>query len=196
MTKTFYKLIHKKHKRIIYFTNEKKSIDFIKQKMNSSLLKRCIHFLIRTKILLPFLQKVEYDIEGHVILIANRIKFFDLNNKIVYNYPLDDKEKIEKFRKTLNIRLNLNDKPYAPKVLDFNYDDPSFVEEYIEDKWEDDYMIPLLTLINMNAETGLIHGDIMKDHILRKGDQPVFIDWENSRKSSAFEDIKNFKVGI
>tara|TARA_Y100000296_G_C5175068_1_gene259610 strand:- start:1811 stop:2758 length:948 start_codon:yes stop_codon:yes gene_type:complete len=123
--KDYFILTHKKHKREVYFQNNEKSIEFIKIKFDSSLkkfkiIKKIIYFLIKAKVLQIFLKKIKLSSEfGDVIFVANQIKGFDLNKKIVYSFPkskLDEKS----FIKSKEFQKKISEKGFAPKILEIN----------------------------------------------------------------------------
>lgn len=192
----FILLSNKKTKREIYFRNNSKAIEFIKKKMTSSGLKKILYFLIKKNLPQLFLKKIYLSSNlGEVIFVANRVKGFDLNNRIVISFPLKEENR-ENFLKFLEIRKKLGN--IAPKLIETNKKVPYYKEELLE-PYEGSLFLPLQKLKKFNKKTGLIHGDLVKEHILKKGNSCVFTDWEDVRKGSFEEDfskIKNWKKAI
>jgi hypothetical protein len=146
--KTYFILTHKKHKREVYFQNNKKAIEFIKIKFDSSLkkfktIKKIIYFLIKVRILQIFLKRVKLSSElGNVIFVANQIKGFDLNKKIVSSF-LNTKEMDKKlFVKSKEFQKKIAEKGFAPKVFEINKEFPFSKEELLpEYSGKNDYKL-------------------------------------------------------
>ena len=123
--KIYFILTHKKHSREVYFQNNEKAIEFIKIKFDSSLkkfktIKKIIYFLIKANILQIFLKKIKLSSEfGEVIFVANQIKGFNLNKKIVYSFPKNKSDK-KSFIKSKELQKRIAEKGFAPKVFDIN----------------------------------------------------------------------------
>lgn len=132
--KEFCILTHKKHNREIYFQNNSRTIKFIEIKFNPSLkkfktIKNIIYFLIRARILQPFLKKIKLSPElGGVIFVAGQIKSFDLEKNIVTSFP---KNKDKKFIKFKGFQKNISEKGFAPKIFEINKKFPFSKEELL-----------------------------------------------------------------
>ncbi|MEX0920633.1 MAG: hypothetical protein WDZ69_03590 [Candidatus Pacearchaeota archaeon] len=130
-TKEFYILTHKKHRREIYFQNNKKSKGFIKNKLNSPL-KMIVYFLIRTRVLQPFLKKIKLSSKlGDVIYVANQIKSFDLKNKEVTSFIKEDSNK-KIFLELKKIHRKISKKGFAPEMVEINEEFPYSKEELLQ----------------------------------------------------------------
>jgi hypothetical protein len=177
----FYILNHKKHQRVILFRNNKESISFIKKKFRYSYLNKFIYFLIKIGALQSFLEKITLSSKlGDVIFIANTIRCFNLKDKRVLSFS------ISKYRDWLIVReINIRQrylKDYSPEITKVDYKFPYFEEELLEE-YTGDSNIMKQKIDKLNREEGFVHGDIIKDHILKKGNSCVFIDWENVHRS-------------
>jgi hypothetical protein len=114
-----YILTHKRHRREIYFSGSKESLDSIKVKFDT-LYKKLIHVLLRLGLLQPFLKKIKVTKKmGEVICVANSIKCFDLKNKLVISYPREDSWK-KVFLEDTNNRTRRAKEGYAPKIFEVN----------------------------------------------------------------------------
>lgn len=137
--KEFFILIHKKHKREIYFQDNKRAIFFIKNKFYSkkkSVVSSLFYFLtyslIKAGILQLFLKKVKLSSNfGQVIFVAGQIKSFDLNKRVVYSFPIRKSE--EKFLiMKKKIRKKITEKGFAPEFIEINEKIPYSKEELLK----------------------------------------------------------------
>ena len=130
--KEFYILIHKKHRREIYFQNKKKALDFIKIKFNSPL-KRIIYFLIKIRLLQNFLKKIKLPQElGDVIFVGGQIKGFDLEKKIVISFTKDSSDN-KPFIKSKEFQKKVAKKDFAPEIFEINKKFPFSKEELLKE---------------------------------------------------------------
>jgi|TARA_B100000315_G_C14558085_1_gene579179 hypothetical protein len=143
--KTYFILTHKRHYREVYFQNNKKAIEFLKIKFDSSLkkfiiIKKVIYFLIKSRVLQIFLKKIKLSKEfGDVIFVANQIKGFNLNKKIVSSF-VKEKNMKESFMKSKRIQKKNSEKEFTPKITELNYKIPFSKEELLpEYKGKEDY---------------------------------------------------------
>ena len=198
----FYILTHQKHKREIYFRNTEEAVEFIKDKLSSTTKKRLAYFLIRFGFLQFWLKTVYLSEKmGDVIFVAHQIKCFDLNRRRVLSFSLMANLFLPNppFLKLKETHLKVAKKGLAPKVFEFNKDYPYFEEELL-DSYKGHHSLPLEILKKYHKKTGLIHGDLIPEHILAdpfwrfssiKESHPcVFIDW-NLRKGSHETDVNN-----
>lgn len=133
--KEFHILTHKKHRREIYFQNEKKAIKFMKSKFDSPL-KKIIYSLIKLNLLQLFLKKINLSSNfGEVIFRGNQIKGFDLNKKIVSSFP-GLKRGSKLFIESKRLQKRVAEKGFAPKIFEikikkkFPYTKEELLEEY------------------------------------------------------------------
>ena len=185
----YFELVHKKHKRGIYFRDTPEAIRFIKSRFRHSFKERLIYFLITLGVHRLASKRVILPSKfGEVIYVANSIKSFDLKNKCVYTFIEDKEELIDKIR-TLNV---LARNGFAPKVLGVS-DKGYYKEELLYNhKLSDDAIFKKLMEFYDWSNHKLIHGDFMRDHIKVNGDGEIrFIDW-NIREGNSIEDARTF----
>lgn len=133
--RTYFILTHKKHKREVYFQNNDKAIKFIGIKFDPLLekfktIKRIVYFLIRMRILQIFLKKIILSSEfGNVIFVAEQIKSFNLEKKVVISFPLEIKS--SDFIKSKEFQKKVAIKGFAPKIFEINKKIPYSVEELL-----------------------------------------------------------------
>jgi len=161
--KEFYILTHKKHRREIYFQNNKKAINFMKNKFDSPF-KRIIYFLIKINALQPFLKKIKLSSElGDVIYIANQIKAFDLDKREVTSFIKDDSIK-KLFIKWEKSQDKIAKKRFAPEIYQINksfpYSKEELLKEYLGGK-DIEVFKKLYSFYKLNfLEEGLVHNKI------------------------------------
>ena len=173
----FYILVHKKHKREIYFRDNKKAIEFIKRKFHHN---KLIFLLIKTNLLKLFLKKVKLSRKlGDVIFIANEIKCFNLDKKIVISFPYHLSN--ECFIKEKKFQIKLSKRYLAPEIFKLDESIP-FSEEELLEEYNGDFRIPLKKLGLLHKDLFNKEGLLIKEHILKKGDSGVFIDWSVHKK--------------
>ena len=178
--------IIKRGTREIYFVDNDRAREFIKMKFENSPLKMFVYFLIKCKLFPMRKIELDYTTFGDVIFIANTINCFNLYEREVRSFPLyKDKEK--RFREMVSLMQDKL-KDYCPEVTFIMGEFPYYKMELLE-RFNGDISLPLTKLKKMNEKTGYIHGDFCKDHILKKGNDCVFIDWECVRKGNFIEDI-------
>lgn len=169
----FYILNHKEHKRSIYFRNNKKAIKFIRRKFHNK--NKIIYFLIKIRVLQPFLKKIKLSKKmGDVIFIANEIKCFDLNKNIVVSLPHNLSKSY--FIGEKKFQIKLSKKNLAPKIFKLD-ENLVFSEEELLEEYHGDLKIPLKKLGLFHQDLFDKNGNLIKEHILKKGDSCVFIDW-------------------
>jgi hypothetical protein len=136
--KKFYILTHKKHRREIYFQNNKDSIEFMNLKFNNSLkkfkiLKKILYILIKLRILQIFLKKIKISSNfGNVIFIGGQIKGFDLKNNLVNSFPLK-KEEEKSFLKLKKAQKENAKKRFASEIIEINNKIPFSKEELLKE---------------------------------------------------------------
>lgn len=202
LERTYFILIHKKHRREVYFQNTAKAIDFLKVKFPPYLkrfktIKRLIYFLIKIRLLQPFLETIELPVEfGDVIFIANQVKCFDLDKKVVISFPKNEDK--ESFIKSKELQRELAKEGFAPEILELNYEIPFSKEELLKPYGGDNDGRVFKKLFSFYQSQGIdggittIHGSFTREQVLIKDNYYVFIDWGDSRKSFIFEDLINF----
>jgi hypothetical protein len=127
----FYVLTHKKHRREVYFRNIDEAVNFMRIKFNSPM-KRVLYFLIKIRILQPFLKKIYLSKKmGDVIFVANNIKCFDLKKKTVLSL-LKRYEWKDDFLNSARLRNNISKEGYAPIIFEINSRVPFSVEELLK----------------------------------------------------------------
>ncbi len=138
--KEFFILTHKKHRREIYFQNNKRAISFIKNKFYSekksaisSLFYLLTYFLIKVRLLQPFLRKIKLSSNlGQVIFVGGQIKGFDLERKEVISFPLEEKNN-KTFIKLKNLRNEIAKKGFAHEIIEINEKIPYVREELLKE---------------------------------------------------------------
>lgn len=136
----YFILTHKKHKREIYFQNNKKTILFIKDKFGS-FKKRLVYFFIKIKILQPFLKKIYLNKKiGDAILVAGQIKGFNLNEKTVLSFSKQSDENAL-FIKSKEYQKKMANSGFAPKILKINKQIPFSIEELLSASDENNFKI-------------------------------------------------------
>jgi len=211
----YYILTHKKHKREIYFRNSKEAYSFMEFKFHS-FIKRIIYFLIRTRLLQPFLKKIKLSKEfGDVIFIGNKITSFNLKKKEVLSFPLNENNNNELI-KSKKFQKKIAEHGFAPQVYEINEKIPCSKEELLEvfkgnnyvnvfKKIQDFYNFMSIEKISLkkdipNSKKDLnllittLHGDFAKENILVKNGEIVFCDW-NPYKGFILNDLINFFRG-
>jgi len=137
--KEFFILIHKKHRREIYFRDSKESIFFIKSKFNS-FVKRIIYSLLKVGLLQPFLKKIKLSEKfGDVIFICEKIGSFDLKKKEALFFPLHENKNNELIR-SKKFQKKVSGKGFAPQVYEINEKIPYSREELLEVFEGDNYI--------------------------------------------------------
>ena len=152
--KEYYLLTHKKHKREIYFQNNKKAISFIKNRFDSAK-KKIIYSLIKIGILQLFLKKIYLSSElGDVIFVAEQIKSFDLNKKIVFSFIKEEKDR-GLFLKSKRFQKEVAKKSFAPKIMKLDEQVPFSEEELLEQYNRRDYLNPFRKLYSFYEKKGI-----------------------------------------
>lgn len=112
---TYFVLVHKKHRREVYFQNQKEALEFIKLKFNSPV-KRFFYNLIRINLVKPFLKKIDLNSNiGEVIFVANQIKGFNLKKKKVYSFT-NLKRLEDHLIRSKEVQKEFAKKGFAPKI--------------------------------------------------------------------------------
>jgi len=129
---TYYILTHKKHRREVYFQNNKEAITFIKNRFNSPL-RQLIFFMIELRVLQLFLRKIKLSSKlGEVILIANQVKSFDLKNKIVTSFIRKEENRYKKkFIDLKEFQKKIAKEKFAPEIFEINKIFPFSREELL-----------------------------------------------------------------
>jgi hypothetical protein len=128
--KEFLILTHKLNRREIYFSNNGKSIEFIKNKFNS-FPKKIIYFLLRIGLMKIFLKKIKLSSKlGDVIYVANQIKSFNIDKKEVFSFLKEGKK--ESFLVNKELQRNISKKGFAPRIIEINKNIPFSREELLE----------------------------------------------------------------
>jgi len=139
--KEFFILTHKKHRREIYFQNNQRAISFIKKKfyskkksMISSLFYLLTYSLIKTGLLQLFLKKIYLSkYFGGVVFVAGQIKGFNLSEKEVISFPLEEKDKktfikVKRFERKIAKGVG-----FAPKLIKLDEEIPYSKEELLKE---------------------------------------------------------------
>ena len=135
--KDFYVLIHKKHRREIYFQNNKNAIKFMNTKFNQNLkkfgaIKKLAYFLIKIGFLQIFLKKIRLSEKlGDVIFVGGQIKGFDLDKKKAISFPLE-KNHNKYFLKSKEFQKKAAKKSFAPEIFEINRKFPYCTEELLK----------------------------------------------------------------
>jgi hypothetical protein len=136
-TEIFHILTHKRTRREVYFLNNEESIKFIKTKFHNSLkkeksLKRLVYFLIKLRLLQPFLRKIKLSSKlGDVIFVGGQIKGFNLDRKEVISFPLRENQNKD-FLKSKKFQRKVAKKGFAPEIFEINEEIPFSREELLE----------------------------------------------------------------
>lgn len=138
--KEFFILTHKKHRREIYFQNNKRAISFIKNKFYSekknvisSLFYLFTYSLIKVRLLQLFLKKIKLPSNfGQIIFVGGQVKGFDLEKKEVISFPLEEKNN-KTFIKLKKIRNEIAKKGFAPKIFEINEKIPYVKEKLLKE---------------------------------------------------------------
>ncbi len=135
--KTFYIFTHKKHQREVYFQNNKKAKEFLKNKLNSNSkrlkrVKKISYYLIKIGLLQPFLKKVKLsDRFGDVVFLGEQVKGFNLSRKEVISFPKYSPQK-DNFVHSKKTQEEQSKKGLAPKILELNKKIPYSKEELLK----------------------------------------------------------------
>jgi len=142
------------------------------------------------------LKKIKLPVEfGDVIFIANQIKCFDLDKKVVISFPKNENK--ESFIKSKEFQRELAEKGFAPEILELNRKIPCSKEELLEQySGKNDLGVfkKLFSFYKMRGiedEITTIHGSFSREQILEKNGSYVFTDWK-PRKDFILTDLINF----
>lgn len=191
--------------REIYFKNTSKAVDFIKFKFDNSIKKKIIYYLIKIGMLQPFLKTIKLNnFFGDLIFIGGQIKCFDLNKEVVTSFPLYDFED-DFFIKNKLFQMKLT-KGYSPKIYELNKerDYPFTKEELLERYTDGNYLKVFKKLYSFYEKYGIYrkngllyvksHGDFSKEQLLKKGNEIVFIDWNDEDMQLITKDLYDFFI--
>ena len=127
-------LTHKKHRREIFFKDNRKAFKFIKIKFGSSF-KRLAYFLVKTGVIKPFLKKIKLSGKlGDVIFVAGQIKCFNLEKGIVTSFTKNEEEN-KFFIESKKFQKKIGKEGFAPIIYEVNeklpYSREEFLGEYV-----------------------------------------------------------------
>jgi len=136
--KEYFILTHEKHKREVYFQNNKKAVEFIEIRLSSPF-KKIVHFLIRLGILQIFLKKIKLSSKfGDAIFVGGQIKSFDLKEGNVLSFPLNKSEKSD-FFESKKIQQKIFKKGFAPEIFELDKNVPFSKEELLKEYEKKEY---------------------------------------------------------
>jgi len=186
----YYMLVHKKHKRVICFKDNKKAIEFIKPKFRHSFFKRLLYWFITKGLHRWFFDKIVLSKKlGDVIYIANNIKSFDLEDEKVLVFKDSEEELLD----DVSFKMFLEEYKFTAKVSALSQKGLYFKEELLYDNnLTIEEISRRLAQFHRLTEYQYVHGDFVRDHVKVDKDGNIkFIDWI-LKKGNPTDDIKTF----